>query len=164
MASSERPDGSDRKAVAVYSDQLHKEGQWNQLLEYLQQLLGTEGDDPELTWRLLRCAFRLGQRTLESGDSREAGRIADLAMEVGRRALAKEDRNFFLHKVQTPSHDTGVLARSKPLSFSPIQWSGILYRLIGDIKGTKVKIENSFKIKEHFLVGVCVCVCVCVRV
>lgn len=33
------------------------------------------------------------------------------------------------------------------------QWTGILLRLAGDIKGMRVKIENSHRIKEHFTVS-----------
>ena len=98
MASLERPDVRDKQKVIEYADSLYEKEKWKELLDYLLEATG-EADDAELTWRLLRCAFRLGQRSLTAGDSKEAERIADLAAERGRRALERDDRNFSLHKV-----------------------------------------------------------------
>lgn len=156
MASREKPDKKDKEAVIEYADELYEKGQWKELLDYLQEVLGADGDDPELTWRLLRVAFRLGEQTFKSGDAKEAERVVDLAAARGKRALEKEDRNFGLHKVSaftTPREHSRVLRVQTPPPHTITQWSGILYRQIGDIKGMKVKIENSYKIKEHFQVS-----------
>ena len=100
MATPQKPDGSDKEAVIQYADQLYEQEQWKELFQYLQEVLGSD-NDPELVWRLLRCGFRLGQQLLKAGNSRETEHIADIAMERGRRALEKNDRNFGLHKVYT---------------------------------------------------------------
>lgn len=121
-SSGSRPDKSDQEAVIRYADDLYEKQQWRELLDYLQEMLGPDGDDPQLTWRLLRCAFRLGQRSLLAGNSKEAEEIADMASVKGKRALEKEDRNFNLHKVSRSiaredhsTHYSRVIARSKPL-------------------------------------------------
>ena len=101
MAGREKPDREDKEAVMEYADELYKKEQWKEALDYLQEVLGEDGADPDLTWRLLRVAFRLGQQTLESGDSKEAEKIVDMAAAPGKRALEKEDRNFGLHKVRS---------------------------------------------------------------
>ena len=99
MAGREKPDRENKEAVIEYADELYEKEQWKATLDYLLEVLGEDEDDPELTWRLLRIAFRLGQRALESGDSREAERVAVMAAARGKRALEKEDRSYGLHKV-----------------------------------------------------------------
>ena len=97
MAALRKPESGDLEAIRAYADQLYKEEKWRELFEYLQEKLGS-GNDPDLAWRLLRCGFRYGRHALDAGDSREAERIADAAMERGKRALEEKD-HFALHKV-----------------------------------------------------------------
>ena len=98
MAALQRPDSGDKEAVREYTNVLYKQEKWEQLFEYLQEALGS-GNDPDLTWRLIRCGYRLGQKTFDAGDSGEAERIANICMERGQRALKENDRNANLHKV-----------------------------------------------------------------
>ena len=130
MASREKPDKKDKEAVIEYADELYEKGQWKELLDYLQEVLGADGDDPELTWRLLRVAFRLGEKTFKSGDAKEAERVVDLAAARGKRALEKEDRNFGLHKVSDLHHPSRALAsvaspNTSPTHHYPVVWDPV---------------------------------------
>lgn len=98
MATLEKPDSSDKEAVIKYADGLYSNGKLEELMTYLQEVLGS-GNDPDIVWRILRCGFRLGQQTLNEGNSREAEHIAETALEIGRRSLKEHDGNFGLHKV-----------------------------------------------------------------
>lgn len=103
MATLQKPDSGDREAVVRYADSLYEEGQWTELFEYLREALGA-GEDPQLAWKLLRCGYRLGQQLLDAGSSKEAERIADIAMAAGKKALVNNDDNFGLHKVRAGVH------------------------------------------------------------
>ena len=95
-----KPDSNDRPAVLKYSDRLYVDRQWAKLLDYLRGLL--DGAlDPELLWRLLRCAYRLGKQALDAGDTKAAERVADDAMELAEKGLAGDGgrHDYQLHKV-----------------------------------------------------------------
>ena len=93
-----KPESSDQAAVLKYSDQLYRNRNWKELLDYLQSTSGST-NDPDLLWRLVRCAYRLGKQTFQAGDPKEAERIVDMAMEHAQKGLAQHERHYYLHKV-----------------------------------------------------------------
>ena len=109
-----KPDRNDRPAVLKYSDKLYVDRRWAELLDYLSGLLDA-GLDPELLWRLLRCAYRLGKQTLEARDAKAAERVADDAMELAEKGLAGDvgRHGYQLHKVSAfPETADEILARN----------------------------------------------------
>lgn len=94
----QKPESSDQAAVLKYSDQLYYDRNWKELLDYLRSTYEAT-NDPEVLWRLLRCSYRLGKQTLQAGDSKEAERIADMAIEQSQKGLAQHDRHYYLQKV-----------------------------------------------------------------
>ncbi|XP_064189802.1 regulator of microtubule dynamics protein 1 [Anguilla rostrata] len=94
--------------------------------EKLHQLLlpYKDSEDAELLWRLARTSRDLGQlSTVAPGDKK---RLAYEAFEYAKRALEKDDACFAAHK-----------------------WYAVCLSDIGEYEGIKVKIGNSYIIKEH---------------
>lgn len=89
----------DSETVREREKKLYKEEKWKELFEYLQNVVSSNSD-PDIAWRFVRCGFRYGQQLLTDGDTKEAERIADTAMEGGEKALKENDRNFGLQKVR----------------------------------------------------------------
>lgn len=83
-----------------------------------------ESSDPDLLWRFARAATDLGK---ERGGEERKTKIYE-AFGYITKALELDDNNFACHK-----------------------WFGILLDYTAEYEGTKQRISNAFKVKEHFM-------------
>lgn len=114
--------------AAVYQkvDDLCSNKQFQEAYDTLIEALKTNPNDVELRWRFARAHFDL----------------ADL------KPTDKEYRSQYLNKGLEII--TAVLAE-QPDSAPANKWYAILLSATGDLVGTKEKLQNAFKIKEHAL-------------
>lgn len=86
----------------------------------------SQTNNPEVLWRLVRACYTVGKFFIK--DQAESKRLSDEAMEYAKRGIAIDEH-----------------------SFSTQKWMGIALSWSSDFEGTKVKIERSFAIRDHFL-------------
>lgn len=112
-------------------------------------------NDAEFLWRLARAS-----RDLSLLPNIEAGRKKQLtfeAFEYAKKALEKDDLCSAAHKVrlwflrgQLDTHRMLITSFNRFL-FRPLvtQWYGVCLSDVGDYEGVKVKIGNSYIIRDH---------------
>lgn len=120
-------------------------------------------EDAEFLWRLARAS-----RDLSLLPDTDAGRKKQLtfeAFEYAKRALERDEKCFAAHKVSWVFHPTGTDVTMNPdisayfsqllnrtYSFLPFlltKWYAVCLSDIGEYEGVKVKIGNSYIIREH---------------
>lgn len=112
------------KAHIQDADKLYDSNKVTELYKFLSQF--KDSDDAELLWRFARAGRDCAQ---EPGISSEAKKqLVYEAFQAAEKALGLDANSFACNK-----------------------WIGIMLSEIGDYEGTKTKIENSFKIRDHFL-------------
>ncbi|KAJ8376926.1 hypothetical protein SKAU_G00075060 [Synaphobranchus kaupii] len=104
------------------ADYLYSCGETEKLYQLL--LPYKDSEDAELLWRLARASRGLSQLSTVSAEDRK--RLAYEAFEYAKSALEKGDACFAAHK-----------------------WYAVCLSDIGEFEGIKVKIGNSYIIKEH---------------
>ncbi|XP_029384921.1 regulator of microtubule dynamics protein 1 [Echeneis naucrates] len=91
---------------------------------YLLLLQHKDSDDAEFLWRLARASRDMS--LLPGMEAKRKEHLTFEAFEYAKRALEKDDKCFAAHK-----------------------WYAVCLSDIGDYKGVKVKIGNSYRIREH---------------
>ncbi|XP_020501047.1 regulator of microtubule dynamics protein 1 isoform X1 [Labrus bergylta] len=112
----------EKEEVLEQADYLYSCAETEKLYELLLQYKNS--DDTEVMWRLARASR--GLALLPDMDAERKKQLVFEAFEYAKRALEKDDKSFAAHK-----------------------WYGICLSDIGDYEGVKVKIGNSYKIREH---------------
>jgi len=108
-------------------DQLYeKKAPSNEIFDFLAKGNGDFPDNVEILWRFSRVHFDLADTKPEDKIWRQAQ--LENGLTYATKALQLDDNNAFAHK-----------------------WFAIMTSSVGEFKGTKEKIENAFKIKEHAL-------------
>jgi len=106
-------------------DTLCETAKYTEEFEKLSSLSSTNPNDVELMWRLARCYFDLAEMKT---DLEWRKKNFFTGFEIIQKALTVNDQHFAVHK-----------------------WMAILLSSVGNFQETKVKIGNSYKIKEHAL-------------
>ncbi|XP_063780109.1 regulator of microtubule dynamics protein 1-like isoform X2 [Pseudophryne corroboree] len=109
--------------VKEQADYLHGSGETEKLYQFLSPYKDSE--DAELLWRLSRASRDLAQ--LSTTGAAEKKRLIYEALELARKALEIKESCSAAHK-----------------------WYAICLSDVGDYEGIKVKIGNSYSIKDHF--------------
>uniref|UniRef100_A0A8C4HKJ4 Regulator of microtubule dynamics protein 1 n=1 Tax=Dicentrarchus labrax TaxID=13489 RepID=A0A8C4HKJ4_DICLA len=112
----------EKEEVLEQADYLYSSAESEKLYQLLLQY--KDSDDADFLWRLARAS-----RDLSLLPNMEAGRKKQLvfeAFEYAKKALEKDDENFSAHK-----------------------WYAVCLSDVGDYEGVKVKIGNSYIIREH---------------
>ncbi|XP_018411271.1 PREDICTED: regulator of microtubule dynamics protein 1 isoform X2 [Nanorana parkeri] len=109
--------------IQEQADYLHGNGETDKLYEFLSQYKNSE--DPELLWRLARASRDLAHLSKTAPDVKK--RLVYESRDLAKKALE-------LNESCSPAH----------------KWYGICLSDVGDYEGTKVKIGNSYIIREHF--------------
>lgn len=116
-------------------------------------------DDAEFLWRLARAARDLSQ--LPGVEAEQKKQLVFEAFENAKKALEKEDNSFAVHKVRWCFHQAGrfrfisavqdhFFKKKKPYILPVLtQWYAICLSDVGDYMGVKVKIGNSYIIRDH---------------
>ncbi|KAJ8276900.1 hypothetical protein GJAV_G00069160 [Gymnothorax javanicus] len=104
------------------ADYLYSCGETEKLYDML--LPYKDSEDAEFLWRLARACRDLSQ--FSTVPPREKKRLVYEAFEYAKRALERGDSSFAVHK-----------------------WYAVCLSDVGDYEGTKVKIGNSYIIREH---------------
>ncbi|XP_051542599.1 regulator of microtubule dynamics protein 1 [Myxocyprinus asiaticus] len=108
--------------VLEHSDYLYSSGETQKLHQLLVQY--KDSDDAEFLWRLARASRDLS--LLSSITTEDKKRLTYEAFDFAKRALEKNESSFAAHK-----------------------WYAICLSDVGDYEGIKVKIGNSYIIKDH---------------
>ena len=112
--------------ILQHVDRLYEENQMQEALAYLEPLAHWE--EGEVLWRLARLCYKVGKYYASSQD--EARRLAERGLVYAERSVSASSKNFACHK-----------------------WMGIVLSWASDFEGYRRKIERSFDIRGHFLVG-----------
>lgn len=112
----------------------------------------SQTNNPEVLWRLVRACYTVGKFFIK--DQAESKRLSDEAMEYAKRGIAIDEHSFSTQKVS--GSPPPLLYPPPSLTGTRFQWMGIALSWSSDFEGTKVKIERSFAIRDHFLVRRCV--------
>eukprot|EP01116_Phalansterium_solitarium_P006070 TRINITY_DN18386_c0_g1_i1.p1 TRINITY_DN18386_c0_g1~~TRINITY_DN18386_c0_g1_i1.p1 ORF type:complete len:236 (+),score=105.11 TRINITY_DN18386_c0_g1_i1:92-799(+) len=105
-------------------EQLCHEKKFQECYDALVEALKTNPTDPELRWRFARAHFELVE--LKPNDKEFKSTYLNKGLEIITAVLAEYPENASAHK-----------------------WYAILLSSVGDLLGTKEKLQNAFKIKEH---------------
>ncbi|KAM9308411.1 regulator of microtubule dynamics protein 1 [Gastrophryne carolinensis] len=105
------------------ADYLYGSGETEKLYAFLSQFKNSE--DPELLWRLARASRDLAQLSKTAPDEKK--RLVYESRDLAKRALELNESCSAAHK-----------------------WYGICLSDVGDYEGIKVKIGNSYIIRDHF--------------
>ncbi|XP_063971729.1 regulator of microtubule dynamics protein 1-like isoform X2 [Lytechinus pictus] len=111
-------------AAAEEADRFYSANKPTEMYVHLIRFKDTTHD--ELLWRLARACWSVGQLDRTSKDEKK--KLTFDLHDFAKRALKANDQNFASHK-----------------------WYAISLSEIGDYLGTKMKIENAFTIKDHFV-------------
>ncbi|KAM5156594.1 regulator of microtubule dynamics protein 1 isoform 2-T2 [Mantella aurantiaca] len=109
--------------IKEQADYLHGSGETEKLYEFLSQFKNSE--DPELLWRLARASRDLAQLSKTAADVKK--RLVYESRDLAKKALELNESCSAAHK-----------------------WYGICLSDVGDYEGIKVKIGNSYIIRDHF--------------
>ena len=112
--------------ILQHVDRLYEENQMQEALAYLESLAHWE--EGEVLWRLARLCYKVGKYYASSQE--EARKLAEQGLVYAERSVAASSKNFACHK-----------------------WMGIVLSWASDFEGYRRKIERSFDIRDHFLVG-----------
>lgn len=125
----------------------------------------SQSENTEVLWRLVRACYTVGK--FFTKDKTESKQLSDEATGYAKRAVAIDEHNFNTQKVSGVLYSTPYFLPPPRLRSSPVfhthppftlrnwyrfQWMGIALSWSSDFEGTKVKIERSFAIRDHFLV------------
>ncbi|XP_020902706.1 regulator of microtubule dynamics protein 1 [Exaiptasia diaphana] len=113
---------SDEELAIVESDKLFDDNEIDKLYDLLMKFC--ESNNPEIVWRLARAARNKAEKSVNEEDKKT---LTYKGYEFAKKAVELDDKNFACHK-----------------------WLGIMLSNVGDFEATKVKIQNAYKIKEHF--------------
>eukprot|EP00794_Sanderia_malayensis_P019057 gene19057-20971_t len=105
------------------ADQLYSDKQVSELYQFL--LKFKDSDNAELLWRFARASRDFGELDGTSGDLRKE--LTFQGFKAAEKAIELGSKSFACHK-----------------------WYGIMLSQVGDYQGTREKIENSYKIRDHF--------------
>ena len=129
MFSSKTPVKDEEKKLsnAVKAEHLYNDNSYSRelLLEYLKKANEETPNDIEILWRLSRAAYDCAEKIGISNEKKKE--LIYFAFDVIQKALSVDEHNFAVHK-----------------------WYGIILSSIGDFEGTKSKIGNSYKVKNHW--------------
>ena len=110
-------------------DSLYENGDWTKLYESSKALYEAENDnDPEIIWRYTRAIYEMSKSPEVQKDTKLKNKYVYEAFEVAKQGLASAPTHFKMHL-----------------------WYGILLNSVGEIEGSKVKIKNLPKVKEHWM-------------
>lgn len=112
--------------ILQHADQLYGDNKMQEALAYLETLAHWE--EAEVLWRLARLCYKVGKYYTSTQE--EARELAERGMGYAKRSVTADSRNFACHK-----------------------WMGIVLSWASDFEGYRKKIEQSFEIRDHFLVG-----------
>ncbi|XP_028288265.1 regulator of microtubule dynamics protein 1 isoform X2 [Parambassis ranga] len=112
----------ERGEVLEQADYLYSCGDTEKLYQLLLQF--KDSDDAEFLWRLARASRDLA--LLPNIDAEQKKKLTFEAFEYAKKALEKDEKCFAAHK-----------------------WYAVCLSDVGDYKGVKVKIGNSYIIREH---------------
>ena len=87
----------DLQTVFDQSDTLYRENKWKEAFDILSPYADNDPSDVELLWRLVRVFFRVSK--FFSKDKEEAERLAKKGLELSKKALSIDDKNFQCQKV-----------------------------------------------------------------
>ena len=110
------------KAESLYNDSNYSR---EMLLDFLKKAYEESPNDIEIVWRLSRAAYDCAEKIGISFEKKKE--LTYFAYEIIQKALIIGEANFAVHK-----------------------WYGIILSSIGDFEGTKARIGNSYKVKEHW--------------
>uniref|UniRef100_A0A7S1EBK5 Regulator of microtubule dynamics protein 1 n=1 Tax=Hemiselmis andersenii TaxID=464988 RepID=A0A7S1EBK5_HEMAN len=105
-------------------DELYTKGEYEKLKESLEK---RGSADVEVLWRLARAMHGVADKS-GPRDQKEQERLVEEALAVSERALEAGGDCSAAHK-----------------------WYGILLNRLGDFKGTKAQIQNSFVVRDHWV-------------
>eukprot|EP00795_Rhopilema_esculentum_P001226 gene1226-15596_t len=119
-------DDGDRDEETIFSiaDSYYEKNETQQLYSYL--LKEKNRKNAEILWRFARTARDYSQLSSTAKD--EKRKLIYEGFSAAEEAVSLDEKSFGSHK-----------------------WYGIMLSEIGDYEGTKRKIENSYKIRDHFL-------------
>ena len=112
--------------ILRHVDQLYEDNQMQEALAYLEPL--AQREEAEVLWRLARLCYKVGKYHTSSQE--QARELAERGMGYAKRSVTADSKNFACHK-----------------------WMGIVLSWASDFEGYRRKIEQSFEIRNHFLVG-----------
>mmetsp|Transcript_27705 Transcript_27705/g.68490 ORF Transcript_27705/g.68490 Transcript_27705/m.68490 type:complete len:324 (+) Transcript_27705:85-1056(+) len=125
----ERKAGYDRKVlvgIVRKADEMFEQGDYLELLTFLEGKGVADAVDPELLWRFARALYDVADKTgLSDKAAKQA--LVERAMSVIESALVGGAENFAVRK-----------------------WYGIILNKVGEYQGTKATIKNSFVVREHW--------------
>lgn len=113
-------------------------------------------DDAEFLWRLARASRDLA--LLPSMEAERKKQLTFDALDYAQKALEKDETCFAAHKVKCwlphshgPDYKATEVRFLTTFIFLPhvTQWYAVCLSDVGDYKGVKVKIGNSYIIREH---------------
>lgn len=113
--------------------------------------LSVRSDDAEFLWRLARASRDLTSLSSISADEKK--RLTYEALDYAKKALEKDEASFAAHKVG--DHFCLLMCFAvfeqvcDVLSPSRLQWFAICLSDVGDYEGIKVKLGNSYIIRNH---------------
>lgn len=104
-------------------------------------------DDAEFLWRLARVTRDVALQP--NIDAARKKQLTFEAFEYAKKALEKNKECFAVHKVRPYSFKENLNNHSFNAPFLWMQWYAICLSDIGDYEGIKVKIGNSYIIRDH---------------
>ncbi|KAK3718981.1 hypothetical protein QZH41_013147, partial [Actinostola sp. cb2023] len=113
---------SDEELAIIQSDKLFDDNSIDKLYELLMKWHGSK--NAEVVWRLARAARNKAELSKSIEDKKS---FTYQAYEYAKKSVELDGQNFACHK-----------------------WLGITLSNVGDFEGNKVKIQNAYKIKDHF--------------
>lgn len=115
--------GDDVVSITTQADELYLQNSVDELYEHMKKF--SDSSDAEILWRLARATC---DKAKSSSDKTQRKELMYDAFHAAERAIKAGDSNFACHK-----------------------WYAIMLDYVGEYEGTKERISNAFKIKEHFL-------------
>ncbi|KAL5489617.1 hypothetical protein EMCRGX_G018732 [Ephydatia muelleri] len=116
------------KAIFAQVDELFATGKSPEALPLLKPY-SSRSDNAEVQWRLARLQYTIGKFFTKDQDV--AKQLSVEALEAAKKAVAADERSCFAHK-----------------------WMGIALSWSSDFEGSKMKIENAYIVRDHFLKAV----------
>ncbi|XP_062501305.1 regulator of microtubule dynamics protein 1-like [Corticium candelabrum] len=122
-----KAESTDDRELIQKADELYEAGEWRQIYE----LLGAHRDssNPDVLWRLARSVRDASQ--LADTSKEEKKRLTYEQVDISRKAVELGPNNYACH-----------------------QWCGISLSDVGDYEGSKAKINDAYRIREHFVKAV----------
>ncbi|ESO98182.1 hypothetical protein LOTGIDRAFT_187255 [Lottia gigantea] len=120
---SKEQDKSESEVISEKADRLYEETKVMELYDFL--IKYKDLNDPEILWRLARATCDKGKL---SRDNEKRKQCMFEAFEYSKQAIVLDENSFACNK-----------------------WYAILLDYTAEYEGTKVRILNSYKVKDHFL-------------